>query len=237
VEQFVTNAVRGYRGTATTRRNGLLLELRETPAAVREAAGGKAEIRTRFELPVSEGEVYLSRTHPLVEGLASFVMESALDPVLADGSRRVLAARCGVIRTKAVETRTTLLLVRFRYHILTTIDEVTRPLLAEDCQVVAFSGAPAQPTWLSREAADGLLLAQPDENISDDVARSFVRKVLDNLGRIQGRLDVMAWERGKELLAAHKRVRQASQRRGVKETIEPQLPADLLGLYVYLPAD
>ena len=237
VEQFVTNAVRGYRGTATKRRGSLLLDLRETPAAVRETAGGKDEIRARFDLPVSEGEVYLSRTHPLVEGLASYAMESALDPVLADGNRRVLAARCGAIRTKAVQTRTTVLLVRFRYHILTTINEVTRPLLAEDCQLVAFSGAPATPSWLSREVAESLLQAEPDENVSDDVARAFVRKVLDNLGPIQGRLDVMAYERGKELLAAHRRVRQASQRRRMKETIEPQLPADILGLYVYLPAD
>jgi len=237
VEQFVTSAVRGYRGTATKRRGSLLLDLRETPAAVREAAWGKDEIRARFELPVSEGEVYLSRTHPLVEGLASYAMESALDPVLADGSRRVLAARCGAIRTKSVQTRTAVLLVRFRYHILTTINEVTRPLLAEDCQVVAFSGAPATPSWLSREVAENLLQAEPDENVNDDVARAFVRKVLDNLGPIQGRLDVMAYERGKELLAAHRRVRQASQRRGMKETIEPQLPADILGLYVYLPAD
>jgi hypothetical protein len=237
VEQFVNTAVRGYRGTATKRRGSLLLDLRETPAAVREAAWGKDEIRARFELPVSEGEVYLSRTHPLVEGLASYAMESALDPVLADGSRRVLAARCGAIRTKAVQTRTTVLLVRFRYHILTTINEVTRPLLAEDCQVVAFSGAPATPSWLSREVAESLLQAEPDENVSDDVARAFVRKVLDNLGPIQGRLDVTAYERGKELLAAHRRVRQAIQRRGMKETIEPQLPADILGLYVYLPAD
>ena len=237
VEQFVTSAVRGYRGTATRRRGSLLLDLRETPAAVREAAWGKDEIRARFELPVSEGEVYLSRTHPLVEGLASYAMESALDPVLADGSRRVLAARCGAIRTNAVQTRTTVLLVRFRYHILTTINEVTRPLLAEDCQLVAFSGAPATPSWLSREVAESLLQAEPDENVSDDVARAFVRKVLDNLGPIQGRLDVLAYERGKELLAAHRRVRQAIQRRGMKETIEPQLPADILGLYVYLPAD
>ena len=85
--------------------------------------------------------------------------------------------------------------------------------------------------------AETLLQAEPDENVSDDVARAFVRKVLDNLGPIQGRLDVMAYERGKELLAAHWRVRHASQRRGMKETIEPQLPADILGLFVYLPAD
>ncbi|MFI5460551.1 MAG: helicase-related protein [Isosphaerales bacterium] len=234
VEQFVTTAVRGYGGTATKRRNFILLDVKETPAAIRETAAGRDEVRARFELPVGENELYLSRTHPLVEGLASFAMESALDPVLA-GGRRVLAARCGAIRTKSVETRTTLLLVWFRYHILTTIDDVTRPLLAEDCQVVAFSGAPTEPTWLSREVADGLLGAEPDENVADDVARSFVRKVLENLEPIRKKLDAIAKERGQELLAAHKRVRQASHRRGVKETIEPQLPADILGLYVYLP--
>jgi hypothetical protein len=236
VERFVASAVRGYGGTASKRRGALVLDLKETPAAVREAAGGNDEIRARFELPVDEKEVYLSRTHPLVEGLASFVMESALDPVLA-GNRRVLAGRCGVIRTKAVETRTTLLLARFRYHILTTIAEVTRPLLAEDCQLVAFAGAPTEPAWLPREAAEALLAAEPDENVTDDVARSFLRKVLDNLGPIAARLDALARERGDALLAAHKRVRQASQRRGVKETIQPQLPADILGVYVYLPAD
>lgn len=237
VETFVSMAVRGYGGTATRRRNVVHLDLRETPPAVREAADSRVEIRARFELPVSEGEVYLSRTHPLVEGLASYAMESALDPVLADKSGRVLAARCGAIRTKSVETWTTLLLVRFRYHILTTIGEETRPLLAEDCQLVAFSGTPDKPDWLPREATEALLTAEPDENIADSVARSFIQDVLDSLGPIREKLDMTAKERGQELLAAHKRVRQASHRRGVKETIEPQLPPDILGLYVYLPAD
>jgi hypothetical protein len=236
VERFVTAAVRGCRGTATRRRHHLLLDLREAPAAVRAAADDRDEIRARFELPAGEGEDLLSRTHPFVEGLSGFVMESALDPVLA-GDGRAPAARCGAIRTRVVATRTTLLLVRFRYHILTTIGEVTRPLLAEDCQVVAFAGAPDRPTWLSHEAAEDLLRAEPDENVGDDVARTFVRRVLDNLGAIRSTLDDVARERGRELLAAHRRVRQAGRRRGVKETIEPQLPADVLGLFVYLPAD
>ena len=214
VEQFVTTALRGYGGTATRRRNALLLDFRETPASIREAAGGKDEHRARFELPVSDGEVYLSRTHPLVEGLASFVMESALDPVQAGDRRRPMASRCGVIRTRAVETRTTLLLVRFRYHILTTIDDVTRPLLAEDCQIVAFSGARTSRPGLRVRWPRDCFRREPDENVSDDVARTFVRRVLENLGPVQGRLDVLAYERGKELLAAHRRVRQASQRTG-----------------------
>jgi hypothetical protein len=48
-------------------------------------------------------------------------------------------------------------------------------------------------------------------------------------------LDEVAEAHGKELLDAHQRVRTASRRVGVKYSIEPQLPPDVLGLYVYLP--
>ena len=62
----------------------------------------------RFELPVSDDVIYLNRTHPIVEGLASYVMDAALDPLLAG-----VARRCGATRTRAVTVRTTLLLARF----------------------------------------------------------------------------------------------------------------------------
>ena len=42
-------------------------------------------------------------------------MDTALDP-LSDA--QLVARRCGVIRTSRVERRTTLLLVRLRYHII-----------------------------------------------------------------------------------------------------------------------
>ena len=45
----------------------------------------------------------------------------------------------------------------------------------------------------------------------------------------------MARERGEELLAAHRRVRDAAQQRGVRYRVEPQLPLDVLGIYIYLP--
>ena len=66
----------------------------------------------------ADGELYLSRTHPLVEGLASYVMDAALDPAGRTGDAGI-ARRCGVVRTQRVSRRTTLLLVRLRYHIVT----------------------------------------------------------------------------------------------------------------------
>ena len=48
----------------------------------------------------------------MVEGLAGYVMDAALDPLLEG-----VAKRSGAVRAKAVEQLTTLLLLRFRFHI------------------------------------------------------------------------------------------------------------------------
>lgn len=55
---------------------------------------------------------------------------------------------------------------------------------------------------------------------------------------IKGRLDELAEAHGKELLDAHVRVRQATRRRvrEISYEVEPNLPPDVLGIYVYLPA-
>lgn len=42
-------------------------------------------------------------------------------------------------------------------------------------------------------------------------------------------------ERGRDLEEAHNRVREASEANARAARVEPQLPPDLLGVYVYLP--
>jgi hypothetical protein len=234
VERFVTTAVKAYRGTMNEQHGRFRINVKESPLAVREAVGDHDEFNARFQPSVQDDELYLSRTSTVVEGLASYVMNTALDSIQAAEARPV-AARCGVIRTKKVAGRTTLLLVRFRYHILTTVGGETKPLLAEDCRVIGFRGTPASAEWLSATDAETLLEAAPDENVPDDVARNFIQRAIDEFDHVRPRLDQLAGERGTELLAAHQRVRQAMRRTGVKYDIEPQLPPDVLGMYVYLP--
>ena len=48
-------------------------------------------------------------------------------------------------------------------------------------------------------------------------------------------IDAQAQENGQKLLEAHRRVRAAAQIKGVTYRVEPKLPADVLGVYVYLP--
>ncbi|MCH8961692.1 MAG: DEAD/DEAH box helicase, partial [Bacteroidetes bacterium] len=80
VERFVDEAVRLYEGVVHC--NGATtINLDETPRALRDAVGGVGKLKARFVLPVQEGEVFLSRTHPVVEGLATYVMDTALDGI------------------------------------------------------------------------------------------------------------------------------------------------------------
>ncbi len=232
VAAFTKSAFATYGATVSSNGTGELhVDLGESPRALRDAVGNLTRLKARFELPVRAGELYLNRTHPVVEGLAGYVMDAALDPI-----GESVARRCGVIRTGHVSRRTTLLLVRLRFHIVTQRGAEERPLLAEDCQVLAFSGSPRNAQWLDdSQAIEQLLQAQAEANVTPDEARHFLQTMLDEFEVLQPHLNQVAQQRGEELLTAHRRVRSASQIRGVRYRVEPQLPLDILGIYVYLP--
>jgi len=235
VPTFTCDALRAYGAVMTENKDALKFDLTEVPKPLREAIGEQEQFTARFELPIQSGMLYLNRTHPIVEGLATYVMDTALDPLSES-----VARRCGVIRTSQVERRTTVLLLRLRYHIITrrrngdgTFQET--PLLVEDAQLLAFEGAPQQAQWLEPEAAEALLHVTPEANITPDQASYALRRILEGLDAIRPYLDDVAAGRGDALLDAHRRVRTASRTRGVSYRVQPILPPDILGIYVYLP--
>ena len=63
----------------------------EVPRGLRQAIGQEKPFKGRFELPLSDGDLYLSRTSPIVEGLASWTLDQALDPIGRD-SRPIAAS-------------------------------------------------------------------------------------------------------------------------------------------------
>jgi len=219
------------------------VDLKEAPRALKDnlayASALKETFSARFSPPVEEGEaqhpapLLLTRTHPLVEGLSGYIMEAALDPLNSGGPAQ--ARRCGAIRTSAVNKRTTLLLLRLRYHIVAVQNEQERPLLAEDTLALAFAGSPQNAEWLDQTAAEQLMQAYPKDNIIPEQASDFVRKVEEGFDLLRPMLEQVARKRGEELLEAHQRVRRASKIRNVRYRVEPQLPPDVLGIYVYLP--
>jgi hypothetical protein len=238
VERFVTRAVETLGGIVKPvekagGRTVLAIDLAATDPAFRAGLpeGLPDRFDAVFELPHVEKTILLSRTHPFVEALASHLVGTAIDdPASAK------AARSGAIRTKAVAKRTTLLLIRLRFHILRSVGGDTRELLAEECCIVGFEGAAEQAVWLAPEQAEALLTATPDANIAPEQSREFVGKVVAAAPALAPWLDAFAAERAKALLAVHRQLRDESRTKGLKYDVRPQLPADVLGVYVLLPA-
>src|SRR5262249_11388190 len=141
------------------------------------------EFLARFDPAAGDGEIYLGRTHPAVESLANRVLNAALDPFASGPARR-----CGGIRTSKVTTRTTLLLRRHPFHIVTRTPDGERQLLAEDAPLVAFSGSPQSPVWLAAQDAERLPEAEPDGNVLPDQAQNFLQRVIDGMESLRPRL-------------------------------------------------
>jgi superfamily II DNA or RNA helicase len=203
----------------------------EVPRALRQAIGRDEPFTGRFDLPLHEGEVYLGRTSPVIEGLASWTLDQALDPVARDA--RPIAARCGVVSTSAVNTRTTLLVARFRYHLQIASGDA-ETILCEEIVPLASIGAADTPEWLTPEDGERLLAARPERNLIQTAIDQQLGLLLPALAKFQHALASVAKERSAAQLVAHERVREASRAKG-RVTIQPVLPADVLGAYVLLP--
>ena len=234
VGRFVTEALRSLGAAPSVQDGRLDCDLHHLPRALRDVLGLEGErLWARFEPPAGEGEQLLTRTHPAVENLAAFLLDTALDP-RAPGEVRV-ARRAGVVRTRGVSRRTTLLLLRLRFDVVTRAPNGERTQLAEEARLLAFEGSPEHPTWLSDEQTERLLDLTPDANVPPDQARHHLERILEHLEALQPHMDEDARRRAAEVAAAYARLRQGAAMRRVRFEVEPKLPADVLGVYVYLP--
>ena len=117
VAHFTKESLQGYGAFVSEARGGNIVEfnLKDVPIALRDAIDMRHFVtdkehlllRTSFTTLGLPNTLYLSRTHPLIEGLAAYVMDTALDPV-EDVRNKPIARRCGLIKTRKVQTRTTL---------------------------------------------------------------------------------------------------------------------------------
>lgn len=237
IARFLRTAVRSLGGTATgdgTALDGdpVRISLGGLDRAAKDYLGLDAEnITGRFQPTLRAGELYLSRTHPLVAGLASYLLDTALDP-----DSRSPAARCGAIRTSAVNTTTTVMLIRQRFDItLKPRGRPERTLLAEDLVVAGFVGSPTDPTWISPEAAEALLDAVPSSNIDPGQRSDLIAHVIERSQLLEPALEAMAAQHAEELANTHRRLR-SEARASTLLNVKPQLPVDVLGIYLYLPA-
>lgn len=244
VRDFALEALRDLDAVVRDPRDGsgdFTAQAGGAPAGLRDALaatlGGRLigedrQIPFRTTPAVGRGEAALVRTDPAIGAIASYVLDSALD-ANTPGPRP--ARRCGVVTTDAVTIRTTLLLVRYRFHLTLPSRTGERQLVAEDARLLAYEGMPSRARWLDDEAAAALLAARASANTHEQLARNQIGRALDGLPDLAGHLTEYGTSLAAELDASHRRVRKANEEivRGLK--VVPQEPADVLGVYVYLP--
>ncbi len=229
VRRFVTDALQAS-GAHVAGTNPVNIDLTNTPVALRDAMnlGDRTEIAVSFDSPTGDNDLRLTRTHPAVSGLAAHVLDSALDP-LRDGP----ATRAGVMRTKAVSTLTTVLVLRYRFDLHLT--GAGGQLLAEQAAAVAHTGTGDDLMWLDDAAVVELLDAVPSANVNDYQAKEFFEVALGSLPALSPTLDEFADTAAANLLDSHNRVRAEVKARTGADRVDPRRPVDILGVYVFVP--
>jgi hypothetical protein len=167
--------------------------------------------------------------------LADFLLEGALHQ--GDSALPSLG-RTGVWPSMAVQTTTTLVLLRLRFKLIVH-GRKDRLLLVEEAGALAFSGTQLD-TYVSGEEAFKLLESYASDNLAPSARDRFLTQARE---RVQlalqsgGPIAAYSRERAAALLQDHDRVRSAlSQTGGVpRVTVEPVLPADVVGLFVLIP--
>jgi hypothetical protein len=162
--------------------------------------------------------------------LAEALLESALNP----GSNLLApVGRTGAWMTSSVSTITTIALLRLRFK-LTIRGRRERLLLVEEAGAIAFEGGSEMPSAVG-ESARRLLELEASGNLAG-VARD--RLIAQARQRVEvllnGSIATYAHERSLTLGEDHARVR-ASGVNVPRVTVEPVLPADVVGLFVLIP--
>ena len=223
VKEFVLDACARLNCPLVKKKQGWLLS--SIPQQLEFILGQESRLLT-FDSPAPEAVEYIGRNHPIVEGLARYLLEQALTK-----TESPIASRYGFTVTDAVTKPTVVLLLRLR-HLLSS--PRNQDLLAEECLIRAFTGSPKNPQWLSEEEAISLWQkVDPKEDYPLGRMQATMERVVSSLSDLEAELEAIASSRAEVLQESYQRVRAITKEGTVK--VQPQLPMDILGVYWLQP--
>jgi hypothetical protein len=235
VRAFVRESLESLRSTIRPVDRGFSATLGALPTGLRDALppGRNEPLEFVEDFPVARGGAVLHRTDRSVEAIARYVLEAALDSA-QPGEHRP-ARRCAVVRTDVIDRRTTLLIVRYRFHLTLPSRAGETTAVAEDVATLAFVGPVGEPEWLDWSDALDLLDARAVGNVAPQQAAAFMERTLNGLTGVREHLDQHGDALAERLVESHRRVRLASGdiKRGLQVKVER--PSDVLGVYVFIP--
>ena len=236
VERFVSRAATKLGVALEPTKQYFKLHTTHLPAALRErleSEGYSGSLRVDFHQPPAPGAAFIHRTHPLVSCLADYLLENALESNGSAIAELDWIARAGAIFTDAVETRTTVLLLRLRHQLTMTRRTGSRLILCEETATLAVQGTETVKS-MDEALARSLLDAQPIRNMPTPLRDRNVQQALDSLPNWKPLLEGLAQSRAQQLLEDHRRVREASAATGSYQ-VTPSLPVDIMGIFVLVP--
>ncbi len=205
--------------------------LSHLPPAVSErlaARGLEGTVRISFTEPVPQQAVLVTRSHPLPATLAEALVEGALD-----SSARDKLGRVGAWATRAVKVMTTLALLRLRFK-LTIHGRREKLLLVEEANALGLG--PENAPMIAGEAARALLEAPAAGNLAHSARDRLLAQAHERVAAAQaGAISEYVAKRAEALAHDHSRVRAAGVNIS-RVTVEAVLPADVVGLFVLVPA-
>ncbi|VEP14853.1 Helicase domain protein (fragment) [Hyella patelloides LEGE 07179] len=238
VEKFVRNACERLNCPLVKKKQGW--HLATIPEKLEFIFGSETRLIT-FDSPAPEGMEYIGRNHPIVEGLARYLLEQVITDKDSSSelgsdacearSESSVASRCGYIVTDAVDRGTTILLLRLR-HLLSSSKH--NDLLAEECLIAAYTGSATKPQWLAEENAIALWQqVEPKDDHKLPRMQARMERIVSGLPDLEIKLKAIAQAQSQALEESYRRVRAITKEGRV--TVKPQLPMDILGVYWLQP--
>ncbi len=213
------------------RSGGFRSPLTHLPREVKERLEGSGLLGLKkldFHYPTVRGAEFIHRTHPLVSHLADFIAEQAMS-----GEDTELVARAGAVYTQVVKSKTTVYLLRLRSRLTIRRARQSREMLAEEALALAVEGN-SSPRILPKAEALTLMQASVSKNMPVERRNRELEMALAGIGKLDSAFEALAHVRSQELLADHRRIREAADARGEYQ-VKPQLPVDVMGVYVLVP--
>jgi superfamily II DNA or RNA helicase len=236
VERFTVRAIKHLGGGIVPYKEGYKFFRNGAPFAVSHLFDEKKkEMLISFATPTPDGYRYIARNHDLVDTLCQLLISEAMTD---KGAYRV--SRSSVVRTTAVAKRTTVILLRVR-NVIQSLATKTQ-IVAEELILRGYAGEPpADPNdWLDEETCMALLQTEATGEVPTGEKRQLLEYSTDDLEDAAETLNELARNRAVHLIEAHNRFSKQTTGSGRKTTasyepVEPILPMDVMGIYVFTP--
>ncbi len=193
--------------------------------------GFDESLRISFRQPAPHGTIHIHRAHPLVSYLADHLTELALE------SKEAGVSRSSAFFTDGVNIRTVLFLLRIRHQIQIVQqgeENGFRSIMAEECLGTALRGT-TEVKPLSEADALSLLTMKPSRNMEESQKTHLIKQELNRLPSLESTFNGIAENRAQTLLADHRRIREAGNMKGQRYKVDPVLPVDIMGIFVFMP--